>query len=63
MSNFVYTLTYRDELGDVELWGVIIIMLMMITKNKYKNWKEILWNNIQLKVYNLQHKIYCHAKK
>jgi RNA-directed DNA polymerase len=34
----------------------------MITKNKYKNWKEIPWNDIQLKVYNLQHKIYCHAK-
>jgi len=33
---------------------------MMITK--YKNWKEILWNNIQLEIYNLQHKIYCHAK-
>lgn len=35
---------------------------MMITKNKYKNWKEIPWNNIQLEIYNLQHKIYCHAK-
>jgi len=34
----------------------------MITKNKYKNWKEIPWNNIQLEIYNLQHKIYCHAK-
>lgn len=35
----------------------------MITKNKYQNWKKIPWNNIQLEVYNLQYKIYCHAKK
>lgn len=35
----------------------------MISKNKYENWKKIPWNDIQLKIYNLQYKIYCHAKK
>jgi RNA-directed DNA polymerase len=35
---------------------------MIITKNKYKNWKKIPWNLVQLEVYNLQYKIYCHAK-
>jgi len=35
---------------------------MIITKNNYKNWKKIPWNSVQLEVYNLQYKIYCHAK-
>jgi hypothetical protein len=29
---------------------------------KYKKWKEIPWKKIQLFVYDLQFKIYCHAK-
>lgn len=33
----------------------------MITK-KYKKWKDILWNEIQIFVYDLQNKIYCHTK-
>lgn len=32
-------------------------------KSKYKNWKDIPWNKIHFEVYNLQYKIYCHAKK
>jgi len=34
----------------------------MVSKNKYKEWKNIPWNKIQLKIYNLQYQIYCHAK-
>lgn len=29
---------------------------------KYKSWKTIPWNNIQTFIYDLQYKIYCHAK-
>lgn len=35
----------------------------MISKNKYTNWKDIFWNKIQIKVYNLQYKTYCNTKK
>ena len=35
----------------------------MVIENKYKNWKDIPWNKIKLEIYNLQYKIYCHAKK
>lgn len=28
----------------------------------YKEWKEIPWDKVQLFIYNLQNKIYCHAK-
>ena len=35
----------------------------MIIENKYENWKDIPWNKIKLEIYNLQYKIYCHAKK
>ena len=34
----------------------------MIIKYK-KNWKDILWNKMQLELYNLQYKTYCYAKK
>lgn len=29
---------------------------------KYKSWETIPWNNIQTFIYDLQYKIYCHAK-
>ena len=35
----------------------------MVIENKYENWKDIPWNKIKLEIYNLQYKIYCHAKK
>ena len=35
----------------------------MVIENKYENWKDIPWNKIRLEIYNLQYKIYCHAKK
>jgi RNA-directed DNA polymerase len=35
----------------------------MISQSKYENWKNIPWNKIKLEIYNLQYKIYCHAKK
>lgn len=35
----------------------------MLSQNKYENWKTIPWNKVQLLIYNLQKKIYCHAKK
>lgn len=35
----------------------------MLSKNKYKNWADVPWNEIQIKIYNLQYQIYCHAKK
>ena len=35
----------------------------MIIENRYENWKDIPWNKIRLEIYNLQYKIYCHAKK
>jgi len=35
----------------------------MVIKNNYINWKDIPWNKIKLEIYNLQYKIYCHAKK
>lgn len=35
----------------------------MIIENRYQNWKDIPWSKIKLEIYNLQYKIYCHAKK
>jgi len=29
----------------------------------YKEWEKIPWDKVQSFVYNLQNKIYCHAKK
>jgi len=45
------------------LLGVItLVEAKMLTKNKYNNWKDIPLNKVQLKIYNLQYQIYCHAK-
>lgn len=30
---------------------------------KYKKWEKIPWNSIQIYVYDLQNKIFYHAKK
>jgi RNA-directed DNA polymerase len=35
----------------------------MLFENKYNNWKRIPWATLHKKIYNLQYKIYCHAKK
>lgn len=35
----------------------------MVIENRYENWKDIPWNKIRLEIYNLQYKIFCHAKK
>lgn len=37
--------------------------MKMLSKNKYKNWKTVPWNKIHIMVYNLQYKIYYHAKE
>ena len=37
--------------------------MKILSKNKYNNWKTVPWNKIHIIIYNLQNKIYYHAKE